>query len=295
MHSLSSLPREIRDQIIDYVILSCKDPPHDPAHDVQSREDAVGQGALRLPILSLRTYNAFGLLGTSSQLRAETQDRLNRLRLTYSLDVMVVDNELWPTWICCPTRAFGPVDTVKVSLRFFSKPNDPYMVHVARTVWAILRGRTWTNTSLHPLAALFLHIHDVCVQSDQNNTNAIKTLCFDAATTNHLDHIVTMGPSESLSGVELKSLFGKHRSLWNSFRSIRQYPFSGSGGPERLGLEASLKIMVVLFLQESWEDECAIYTSYVGPLGAAFRSVQNVLFAADGQELGQLTCRVLST
>lgn len=46
-------------------------------------------------------------------------------------------------------------------------------------------------------------------------------------------------------------------------------------------------------MQDSWEDECAVYASYVGPLGVAFRSVRNVQFSVDEQDLGQLTCRVL--
>ena len=295
MQSLLSLPREIRDQIIEHVVLSCKEPPQDPAHDVQLRQDATGQGALRPPTVSPRTYNASGLLETSVQLRHETQNRLQQLRLPYSLDVMVVDNELWPTWTCCPSRAPGPIDTINVSLRFFSKANDPYMVHVARTCWAILQGRTWANSSLHPLAELFLHIRESCLQTGSKDENIFKTLCFDACTMNRLDQVITMAPSEPLSSVVLKSLFGKHRSLWNSFRSIHQYPFAGNRETKRLELMASLKIMVLLFLQESWEDECVMYTTYVGPLGTAFRSVQDVRFTVDGQNLRQLTSCVSPT
>ncbi|KAJ8117304.1 hypothetical protein OPT61_g1464 [Boeremia exigua] len=295
MQALLSLPREIRDHIIEYVILSCKELPEDPAHDVQPRDDAPGQGALRLPIISPQTYSAAGLLATNHQLRDETHNRLQQIKLSYVLDVMVVDNELWPTWICCPSQAPGMIDTIRISLRFFSKPNDPYMVHVARTFWAILQGRASINTTLHPLAALFLHIRQVCVRPGSKDADVVKTLCFDTSTMNSLNHIATMAPSQSLSRLELKSLFGKHRSLWNSFRSIHQYPFTGIGGTGRLELMASLRIMVILFLQESWEDECAVYKSYVGPLGAAFRSVRNVQFLVDGQDLGQLTTRVLST
>ena len=289
MHSLLSLPREIRDQIIENVILYRKEPPYDPAHDVQSRQDPVEQGGLRPPLVSSKIYNATGLLGTNAQLRDETQNRLDQLRPTYSLDVMVVDNELWPTWTCCPCRASRPVDEIKVSLRFFSKPNDPYMVHVARTCWAILQGRKWTNTSLHPLAEIFLHVRDICLHPGSKDMNMIKNISFDAAAADRLDTAVLLVPSEPLSNIGLKSLFGKHRSLWNSFRSVHQYPFAGKGGTKKLELTNSLKIMVLLYLQEAWEDECAIYATYVGPLGSAFRSVQDVHFAIDGKSLGQLT------
>ncbi|KAF2627319.1 hypothetical protein BU25DRAFT_61314 [Macroventuria anomochaeta] len=294
MHSLLSLPREIRDQIIEQVLLFRKEPPQDPAHDNESRQDAIGQGALRPPTILPSTYNALGLLETNIQLKDETQSRLEQLNLSYSLDVMVVDNELWPTWTCCPSRVPGPIDTVNVSLRFFSKGNDPYMVHVARTCWAILQGRKWTNASLHPLAETFLHIRDVCLQPGSKDAK-IGALCFNAATSNRLDNTTSSAPSEPLSSVGLKSLFGKHRSLWNSFRSIHQYQFASTGEARRLELVASLKIMVLLFLQEAWEDECTTYTSYVGPLGSAFRSVQDVHFAVDGQNLEQLTSSVLST
>ncbi|KAJ4990890.1 hypothetical protein SVAN01_03679 [Stagonosporopsis vannaccii] len=292
MYSLLSLPREIRDQIIEHVLLSHEKPPLDPANEVDSRQNTTRQGSLRPP--NMRLYSASGLLGVNSQLRYETQTRLSQLNVPYSLDVMVVDNELWPTWTCCPMRAPDRIDRIDVSLRFFGKPNDPFMVHVARTFWAILQGRTWKNTSLHPLAELFLYIRAVCFQSDLKKANVIGTLCFDASTKDRLNQVASMAPSEPLSSIGLKSMFGKHRSLWNSFRSIHQYPFANNGEIRRLETVASLKIMVVLFLQESWEDECAIYSSYVGPMGAAFRAVQTIEFRVDGQDLGLLTSHTLS-
>lgn len=295
MSSLLSLPREIRDQIIEHVIFFRKKPPKNPAHETESRQNLTGQDALRPPTISSRIYNASGLLGTNTQLRDETQNRLRQLKLAYSLDVMVVDNELWPTWTCCPARISDPIDRVNISLRFFSKSNDPYMVHVARTCGAILQGRKWASTSLHPLAALFMHVRDVCLQPGSKDANLIKTLRFDASTGDHLGWVAVMPQSGPLSNVGLKSMFGKHRSLWNSFRSIHQYPFAGNGEEKRLELVASLKIMVLLYLQEAWADECGTYTSYVGPLGTAFRSVQHVQFVVDGQDLGQLTSSVLTT
>ena len=295
MCSLLSLPRELRDQIIEHVVLFRKVPPQDPTQCLQSRVDSSGNGTLRLPAPSQETYNAFGLLGTSRQIRDETQYRLSQLNPPYSLDVMIGDNELWPTWTCCPTRSSGPIDTVNVALRFFSKPDDPFMVHVARTVGAVLRGRKWSSTSLHPLAELFLHTRDICFQPGTKEANTIKALCFDVRTMGQLDHVTTATPTKPLSSVGLKSLFGKHRSLWNSFRSIHQYPFGNDGDTKTLQVVASLKIMVILFLQEAWEDDCAVYTNYVGPLGAAFRSVQSLKFLVDGHDLEQLTSRVLSS
>jgi|SRR5690242_6862644 len=292
MYTLLSLPRELRDQIIEYVLLSHGKPPLDPTNDLELRQSATGQGSLRPP--NTRLYGASGLLAANSQLRHETYTRLSQLNVPYSLDVMVVDHELWPTWTCCPSRAPGQIDKVNVSLRFFGKPSDPYMVHVARTSWAILQGRTWKSASLHPLAELFLYIRDVCVQSDPKKAAAIGTLCFDASTEDRLNEIASMTNSEPLSSIGLKSVFGKHRSLWNSFRSIHQYPFAGNGAVRRLDNVVSLKTMVILLLQESWEDECAVYKSYVGPLGAAFRSVQSIQFRVDGQDLGQLTSRILT-
>ena len=294
MSSFLSLPRELRDQIIEHVILFRKVPPQDPTQCLQSRVESSGDSTLRLPAPSQETYNASGLLGTSKQIRDETRYRLSQLNPQYSLDVMIGDNELWPTWICCPTRSSGLTDTVNVTLRFFSRPDDPFMVHVARTVGAVLRGRKWSSTSLHPLAEIFLHICDICLRPGTKEVNTIKTLCFDVHTMGQLDHVTTVTPTKSLSSVGLKSLFGKHRSLWNSFRSIHQYPFGSDGATKTLEIAASLKIMVILFLQEAWEDDCAVYANYVGPLGAAFRSVQNLKFLVDGHDLGHLTSRVLS-
>lgn len=295
MSSLLSLPREIRDQIIEYVVLCDNKPPRNPAHETEPRLNHTGQDALRPPKISSKTYNASGLLGTNTQIRDETQDRLRQLKLTYTLDVMVVDHELWPTWTCCPARTSGLIDRVEITLRFFSNANDPYIVHVARTCGAILQGRKWASTSMHPLALLYMHVRAVCLQPGSNDANVIRELRFEASTGGYLGRFAVMPQSQPISSLDMRCAFGKHRSLWNSFRSIREYPFAGSGEAKRLGLVTSLKIMLVLFMQEAWDDEYGTYTSYIGPLGIAFRGVQDVRFAVDGDDLGQLTSSVLTS
>lgn len=293
MPSFLTLPREIRDQIIEHVIISHVKPPPSPAHDAQPRRDVTGQGALREPVLTMTTYNALGLSGVNQQLKAEIQNSLKRLNPTYSLDVMVANNELWPTWTCCPTRASSSIGTVEVTLRFFSKENDPYIVHVARTCRAILQGRTWTSASLHPLAELFLYIRNSCFGPDSKNLCNISSVHFDAAVMDRLDRISDLEPLGVLSNSGLRSLFGKHRSLWNSFRSIHQCLCARKGEESCLGLLTSLKIMILLMLQEAWEDECGVYTSYVGPIGSAFRSVQTIQFSVDRIQLKQLASSTL--
>lgn len=288
MSSLLSLPREIRDQIIEYVLVSSREPPRNPAHETESRLNHTGQDALRPPKISHETYNTSGLLGTNTQLRDETHDRLRGLRVTYTLDVMVVDHELWPTWTCCPSRTSGPIDKVRINLRFFSNTNDPYMVHVARTCGAILQGRKWASTSMHPLSLLYMHIRAVCLQPGSNDAHLIKELRFEISTGGRLSKFAVMPQMEPISSFDMRCVFGKHRSLWNSFRSIREYPSAGNGEEKRMGLVRSLKIMLLLFMQDAWDEEQETYTSYIGPLGIAFRGVRNVEFIVDGQDLGQL-------
>jgi hypothetical protein len=295
MSSLLSLPREIRDQIIGYVVLSSREPPKNPAHETESRLDHTGQDALRPPRISPKTYNTSGLLNTNTQLRDETQDRQRRLKVTYTLDVMVVDHELWPTWTCCPARTSGPIDKVRITLRFFSNANDPYMVHAARTCGAILQGRKWASTSMHPLALLYMHVRAVCLQPGSNDAHLIRELRFEISTGGRLDRFAIMPQTEAVSSFDMRCIFGKHRSLWNNFRSIREYPFAGNGEEKRLGLVRSLMIMLLLFMQDAWDEEQETYTSYIGPLGIAFRGVRDVQFTIDGQDLGQLTSNALAT
>lgn len=295
MSSLLSLPHEIRDQIIDYVVLSSREPPKKPAHETGARLNHTGQGALRPPKISPKTYNTSGLLGTNTQLRDETQDRLRRLKMTYTLDVMVVDHELWPTWTCCPAQTSGPIDKVKITLRFFSNANDPYMVHVARTCGAILQGRKWASTSMHPLALLYMHVRSVCLEPGSNDAHLIREARFEISTGGRLGQFAVMPQTEPISAFDMRCIFGKHRSLWNSFRSIREYPSARNDEGKRLGLVRSLMIMLLLFMQDAWDEEQETYISYIGPLGIAFRGVRDVQFVVDGHDLGHLTSSALST
>lgn len=133
MPCLLTLPREIRDKILELVICDERAPPPNPTaassdrtllNDIECRSwhygpwhnKYEGQGPN-----GAYTTNSIALLLANRQLSAETQDALERLPTTYSygLDVMFVDEkELWPTWVSVP--ALSPrVDSVVATFRIF--------------------------------------------------------------------------------------------------------------------------------------------------------------------------------
>jgi hypothetical protein len=137
MPVLLSLPRELRDIIIEVVLLARVEPPPSPAADPTPRTDVSTTCSLRLPILPPQVqYSAYGLLLTNNQLHLETKDRLLRLPSPYALDVMLLGDEdhydeLWPTWLCCPSRGLEKIDVVEITVRNFSSDNVPYLVRLA--------------------------------------------------------------------------------------------------------------------------------------------------------------------
>jgi hypothetical protein len=289
MPSLLSLPRELRDHIIEYVILSCSDPPQSPAQDTCKREEATDACALRPAILPQHVYSAYGLLLANHQLNAEVCNRLDKNHASYSLDVMIVENELWPSWTCCPSRASGTIDAINITLRFFTDTDDPFVVHVARTCRAILRGRNWTATSMHPLSEIFLHTLQVCLRSTNSKNAEKKTrlVHMDIQTFPHFENLSGLVGQRSVSTNALKAMFGKHRSLWNQFRSIQSY----IGREIAIGewsFASTLRLMVLLKLEDKWAEEASKYNQHMGVTGAAFRRVQKVLFTVDGRSIEDL-------
>ena len=115
---LLSLPRELRDMILEFVISAHVEPPRHPASDDTPRKASVGSNCLRIPVLPpAEQYATYGLLLTNRQLHHETKTCLCRLPMTYSLDLMMVnDKELWLTSTCCPARSKEPID-ISINVR----------------------------------------------------------------------------------------------------------------------------------------------------------------------------------
>jgi hypothetical protein len=287
MSLLLSLPQELRDDIIEHVLSSFSAPPQSPEHDTCPREEATDARALRPAITPPHVlYHAYGLLLTNRQLNTETRSRLAKARTPYSLDVMVVGNELWPSWTCCPARAPG-IEAIDVTLRFFAKEDDPFVVHVARTCRVVLRGRNPATASLHPLSEIFLYLMQVCLgrTDGRDGGEKIRRIRMDVRTLPQLE-ILASSVQRLSASAKRSLLFGKHRSLANQFASIQSYI-----GKETLGkwsLASTLKLMVLLMVEGAWADEHATYVGYVGATGAAFRRVQDVLFVVDGKTVETL-------
>lgn len=112
MLSFMSLPRELRDQICEYVILSPARQPRAPNQTTEEMLDGyvtynfpqllVGPGASYRP--QAIVSNATKLLLVNQQLRTETMEMLERMRsIVYDLDIAMTDNGiLAATWINVP-------------------------------------------------------------------------------------------------------------------------------------------------------------------------------------------------
>jgi hypothetical protein len=178
MQTLLSLPRELRDTIIEEVLLSRVEPPQSPAADPTPRTDVSLVCGLRLPILLPQAqFSAYGLLLTNKQLRIETKGRMFQLPLSYALDVMLVgdDNyhdELWPTWLCCPSRGFKTIDIVEITIRNFSTDKVPYLVRLD-AICGFADFRASAKYGISSLCDLLDYIVSVCTPRSQVPSHSI--------------------------------------------------------------------------------------------------------------------------
>jgi hypothetical protein len=127
MSRLLSLPRELRDIIISYVLSSQQHPPVDNSEPVTPRIELVdikykswrGPQSVMFEA-KLQNSATHGLLLANRQLQAETKDALRELPGKggrYALDVMFVEEkELWPTWLHVPVFTTD-IDRLDVSIR----------------------------------------------------------------------------------------------------------------------------------------------------------------------------------
>lgn len=130
MASLLSLPRELRDTIIGYVVSSDRRTPpiaqegdQDPegAERVQF-EDTYWKDVGNL-IYFEKSPSAFqptcgGLLLACRQLRAETLAQASKIEIPSVLDLLIVNEQkIWVTWLSVPVKRSTVLDKLRINVR----------------------------------------------------------------------------------------------------------------------------------------------------------------------------------
>lgn len=132
---LLSIPRELRDQILLFVVTTARVPPKDASHP-EERNDPEGIiptkefGVLYEKRCQNRTERIPTLL-VNRQLHEETLDVIARIpeKHSYKLDVMLVnEKQLWPTWLALPDLT-SRVDKVDVTFRISPAKRHPRNRH----------------------------------------------------------------------------------------------------------------------------------------------------------------------
>lgn len=121
---LYSLPRELRDEIIEIVFLAETEASEFPQDQDMRREEKQGFGSMYYEH-TLPPTNLQGLLGCSRQLRQESLDFISRYSasdrsaIQYKLDLAIWEYSLQPTWLFLPVPP-KYVKQVTVKFRMFS-------------------------------------------------------------------------------------------------------------------------------------------------------------------------------
>ena len=121
---LCNLPRELRDQILEMVLLAENEAPELPQDQENRREEKQGWGSMYYERPTPLT-NLQGLLGCSRQMRQESLEIINRSvtshhsAFQYKLDLAVWGCSLQPTWLYLPLPP-KYIKQVTVQFRMFS-------------------------------------------------------------------------------------------------------------------------------------------------------------------------------
>lgn len=131
MSPLLDLPRELRDEIIDYVVSArrCEPPWED-----SSGKDSNGSQRVQFEDTHWKDYGNviyfegsepafrptyYGLLLACQQLRAETRQRARVIRVPHILDLLLIDDrKIWATWLSMPERTPRFIRELRVNMRF---------------------------------------------------------------------------------------------------------------------------------------------------------------------------------
>lgn len=180
--TLETIPQELRDAIVEQVILDEKTPYKDLQHSKSERAtDIEAVPSVHICHVEyekkIATANASSLMLVSRALRFQTEAAIKRLYpkgLTYKLEVAVVGHTLyWPTWIHIPAVS-KELAKVEFDFRFFSTKEDPLKCPGGyRHICAICFPEQNALVVLH-LIKRFLQLGPVMVDSGRTEAYSVQ-------------------------------------------------------------------------------------------------------------------------
>jgi hypothetical protein len=235
---------------------------------------------LRLPVFPSKVqYSAYGLLLTNKQLRLETKDRLHQLPSPYALDVMLVgdDNhydELWPTWLCCPSRRLETIKVVEINIRNFGDETVPYLVRLnAICGFADFRLPAKSGASL--LCDLLDYVVSICASKSNTGMHSIETIKVNGEVPSAFDDY----PKE-VDAAKMVALWGANigdeYSLHSEILSSEAYEYRADNYPMSLRLLAYGLIAAIVH-QKDWNASPRPFSVRGNELGG-------MAFSVDGHD-----------
>jgi hypothetical protein len=268
--------------IIEEVLLARMKPPESPSADHTQRTNVSSSCNLRLPVLPVQAqYPAYGLLLTNKGLRLETKDRLLQLPSPYALDIMLVGDdehydELWPTWLCCPTRTLQTIDVVEITIRSFSNDKVPYLVRLS-AICGFADFRLPVKSGASPICDLLDYVVSTCTYRSNTAGHSIETMTINVKVPAAFDDY----PKEVDAA--------KMEALWDAYLGdeyiLRAEILSYASGPKdyrRDNYPMSLKLLAYRLIAaiESQKD----WKTRRRPFGVTGSEIGGMTFMIDGYD-----------
>jgi hypothetical protein len=282
MSAFLSLPRELRGTIIEDVVLARLKPPQSPAADPTPRTDVSSTCGLRLPVSPPQVqYSAYGLLLANKQLRLETKDRVHQLPSPYTLDVMLVGgdeqyDELWPTWLCCPSRGLQTIDVVEITIRNFSTDKVPYLVCLD-AICGFADFRASAKYGVSSICDLLDYVVSVCTPKRYTVSHSVETIKINVEVPPAFD-----GFPEEVDAAKMAALWDVY--LGDEY-FLRSQILSSAFGPKdyrRSNFPMSLRLLAYLLVAaiESQKD----WQGGPRPFGVTGNEIGGLTFTVDGHD-----------
>jgi hypothetical protein len=156
MPTLLRLPREIRDEIVQLILLfPLGPPPNARRYRRKDVDDYPRLADYRDSVFQPEHSPTVPLLQVNKQLRAETFDAIIRHKLVSTIDIADVDRcWIWPTWRLILPRRKQVIEQLDVNLLFadsqYTSELQPNSLRVGDTIWAFI-SRLLTVGPLGPL------------------------------------------------------------------------------------------------------------------------------------------------
>ena len=183
-------------------------------------------------------------------------------------------DELWPTWLCCPSRGLETIDVVEITIRNFSNDEVPYLVRLA-AICGFADFRVPAKSGASPICDLLDYVVSTCTFKSDTAGHRIGTININLEAPSVFDET----PQE-LDAANMAALWDVY--LGDEYFLRSEILSSGSGSKDYRRNNSPVSLRLLIYRLISAIESQKGWNATRRPFGVVGNEIDNMTFTVDG-------------